>query len=45
MPHPDDRDHVFKEAEEDVRSGLHTEAEHRVVRPNGEVRIVQGWAL
>ena len=42
MIHPDDRDHVFKEAEEAVRSGVHTEAEHRVVRPNGEVRTVQG---
>jgi PAS domain S-box-containing protein len=42
MIHPDDRDHVFKAAEEAVRSGVHTEAEHRVVRPNGEVRTVQG---
>jgi len=42
MIHPDDRDHVFKTAEEAVRSGVHTEAEHRVVRPNGEVRTVQG---
>src|SRR5246127_5118320 len=42
MIHPDDREHVFKAAEEAVRSGVHTEAEHRVVRPNGEVRTVQG---
>lgn len=42
MIHPDDRDHVFKAAEDAVRSGVHTEAEHRVVRPNGEVRTVQG---
>jgi len=42
MIHPDDREHVFKEAEEAVHSGVHTEAEHRVVRPNGEVRNVQG---
>jgi PAS domain S-box-containing protein len=42
MIHPDDRDHVFKEAEEAVRCGVHTEAEHRVVRPKGEVRTVQG---
>ena len=42
MIHPDDRDHVFREAEEAVRSGVHTEAEHRVVRPDGEVRTVHG---
>jgi PAS domain S-box-containing protein len=42
MIHPDDREHVFRAAEEAVRSGVHTEAEHRVVRPNGEVRTVQG---
>jgi PAS domain S-box-containing protein len=42
MIHPDDREHVFGAAEEAVRSGVHTEAEHRVVRPNGEVRTVQG---
>ena len=42
MIHPDDREHVFQVAEEAVRSGVHTEAEHRVVRPDGEVRIVQG---
>jgi len=42
MMHPDDRDHVFKAAEEAVRSGVHSEAEHRVVRPDGEVRTVQG---
>ena len=42
MIHPDDREHVFRVAEEAVRSGVHTEAEHRVVRPDGEVRIVQG---
>ncbi len=42
MIHPDDREHVFGAAEEAVGSGVHTEAEHRVVRPNGEVRTVQG---
>jgi PAS domain S-box-containing protein len=42
MIHPDDREHVFRAAEEAVRSGVHTEAEHRVVRPDGEVRTVQG---
>src|ERR1700745_1565423 len=42
MIHPDDREHVFRAAEESVRSGVHSEAEHRVVRPAGEVRTVQG---
>jgi len=42
MIHPDDREYVFRAAEESVRSGVHSEAEHRVVRPDGEVRTVQG---
>jgi PAS domain S-box-containing protein len=42
MIHPDDRDHVFEAAEEAVRSGVHTEAEHRVVRRDGTVRTVHG---
>src|SRR5580693_8572292 len=41
MMHPDDRDHVFGAAEELVRSGVNAAAEHRVVRPTGEVRTVQ----
>src|SRR6266436_5669409 len=42
MIHPNDREHVFRAAGEAVRSGVHTEAEHRVVRLDGEVRTVQG---
>ena len=42
MIHPDDRERVFRAAGEAAESGLHTEAEHRVVRPNGDVRIVHG---
>src|SRR5246500_2637655 len=42
MIHPDDRETVFRTAEEAARSGVHSEAEHRVVRPDGEVRTVQG---
>jgi len=38
MIHPDDRERVFRGVEEDIRSGVHTEAEHRVVRPNGAPR-------
>jgi len=42
MIHPDDRERVFRAAEEAAQSGLHTEAEHRIVRPNGDVRVVHG---
>jgi PAS domain S-box-containing protein len=42
MIHPDDRERVFRAVEEDIISGMHTEAEHRIVRPDGEVRTVQG---
>jgi PAS domain S-box-containing protein len=42
MIHPDDRERVFREADEAVRSGIPAAAEHRVVRPDGDVRTVQG---
>jgi PAS domain S-box-containing protein len=42
MIHPDDRERVFRTAEEAGRNGVHTEAEHRTVRPDGEVRTLQG---
>jgi len=42
MIHPDDRERVFRAAEEAVRSGVHTAADHRIIRPDGEIRIVQG---
>src|SRR5580658_2351031 len=41
MIHPDDRDRVFGAVEDVVRSGVNAAAEHRVVRPTGEVRTVQ----
>jgi PAS domain S-box-containing protein len=41
MMHPDDREHVFSAVEDVVRSGVNAAAEHRVVRPTGEVRTVQ----
>ena len=41
MMHPDDREHVFGAVEDVVRSGVNAAAEHRVVRPTGEVRTVQ----
>jgi PAS domain S-box-containing protein len=42
MIHPEDRERVFRAAEEAIRSGEPATAEHRVVRPDGEVRTVQG---
>jgi PAS domain S-box-containing protein len=42
MIHPDDRERVFREADEAARGGVPAAAEHRVVRPDGEVRAVQG---
>ena len=42
MMHPEDRERVFLAAEGAMRNGVHTEAEHRVIRPDGEVRVVQG---
>ena len=42
MIHPEDREYVAREAEETIRSGVRSKAEHRIVRPDGEVRFVQG---
>jgi PAS domain S-box-containing protein len=42
MIHPEDREYVAREAEETIRGGVHSKAEHRIVRPDGEVRLVQG---
>jgi PAS domain S-box-containing protein len=42
MIHPDDRERVFRESDEAIRSGVPAAAEHRVIRPDGEVRTVQG---
>ena len=40
MIHPEDREFVFRTAEEALRSEARPDIEHRVVRPDGEVRIV-----
>ena len=40
MFHPDDRETVFRTAEEAIRSGTRADCEHRLIRPDGEVRIV-----
>jgi PAS domain S-box-containing protein len=42
MIHPDDRERVFRESDEAIRSGVPAAAEHRVIRPDGEVRTVHG---
>jgi len=39
--HPEDRESVFRTAEEAVLGGVRPESEHRVLRPDGEVRIVR----
>src|SRR5580700_9399261 len=40
MIHPDDREVVFRTAEEAIRSGMRADSEHRLIRPDGEMRIV-----
>jgi PAS domain S-box-containing protein len=40
MIHSDDRESVFRIAEEAVAGGTRPDAEHRIVRPSGEVRTV-----
>jgi PAS domain S-box-containing protein len=38
--HPEDREFVFRKAAEVVQGKVRVDAEHRIVRPNGEVRVV-----
>ena len=38
--HPEDREFVFRAAEEALISDVRADIEHRVVRPDGEVRVV-----
>jgi PAS domain S-box-containing protein len=40
MIHPDDREMVFRTAEQAVSSGVRADCEHRLFRPTGEMRIV-----
>jgi PAS domain S-box-containing protein len=40
MIHPEDREFVFRTAEEALHSDARPDIEHRVVRPDGEVRTV-----
>ncbi|PYX22558.1 MAG: hypothetical protein DMG82_14145 [Acidobacteria bacterium] len=38
--HPEDRDRVFREKEQTITSGAYYDVEHRIVRPSGEVRVL-----
>jgi PAS domain-containing protein len=40
MIHPEDRESVFRTAEDAIRDGVRADSEHRLVRPNWEVRTV-----
>jgi PAS domain S-box-containing protein len=40
MIHPEDRELVFRAAEEALHSGTPADIEHRLVRPDGEVRTI-----
>ena len=40
--HPEDRESVSREAAESIQSGIHAKSEHRIVLPNGEVRVILG---
>ena len=44
MIHPEDRESMFRKAEESLLSGVRADAEHRIVRPSGEVRTVHSRA-
>ena len=40
MIHPEDRESVFRTAEEAIRNGVRPDSEHRLILPSGEVRTV-----
>src|SRR5579862_1867345 len=40
MFHPDDREAVFRTADEAIRSGTRADCEHRLFRPDGDMRVV-----
>jgi PAS domain S-box-containing protein len=42
MVHPEDRERAFQATEEAIRGGVHVDVEHRIVRPNGDVRTLHG---
>jgi len=44
MIHPEDRESMFRKAQESLLSGVRADAEHRIVRPSGEVRTVHSRA-
>jgi PAS domain S-box-containing protein len=44
MIHLEDRESMFRKAEQSLLSGVRADAEHRIVRPSGEVRTVHSRA-
>jgi PAS domain S-box-containing protein len=42
MIHPEDRERAFQTTAEAIRGGVHVDVEHRIVRPNGDVRTLHG---
>jgi PAS domain S-box-containing protein len=40
LVHPEDREFVFRKAAETIQGEVRADAEHRIVRPSGEVRVV-----
>jgi PAS domain S-box-containing protein len=40
MIHPEDRDRAFRAKEQAITSGVCYDVEHRIVRPSGEVRVL-----
>jgi PAS domain-containing protein len=41
LVHPDDREELYSTVDVEVAGGVHPVHQHRIVRPNGEVRTVQ----
>jgi PAS domain S-box-containing protein len=41
MVHPEDREYAARVVEDIIRSGTHLKAEHRIIRPDGEMRFLQ----
>ena len=42
MMHPEDRERAALATEDAIRSGVRSEVEHRIIRPDGEVRTLLG---
>jgi PAS domain S-box-containing protein len=42
--HPEDREFVFRKAAEAIQGEVRADVEHRIIRPNGEIRVVHSQA-